>query len=164
MAEDLPTGDTPTDQTVEAPAVEVKSTAAQSIQADKVEMRSSTAQTIDADVVDMHSSSAQTIQADTVRMQQCNTARAQVQSLAAEQSVLGSVRASEATLADSSVFALIGDRVQAANVRSVWVIARQVEGDVKALIDPRGALALGVGLGSAIGLFSIIVSLMRRSR
>ncbi|MFN8595706.1 MAG: hypothetical protein U0559_05940 [Anaerolineae bacterium] len=164
MAEEQPTTEIQIEPAADASTVEVNSSAAKTIQADKVEMRSSGAQSIDADVVEMRASNAQTIRADTVRIQQGNAAQMQAQTLAAEQSNLGLVRTTEATLADSNVFALVGDHVQAANVRSVWLVARQIEGDAKALFDPRSALALGLGLGSAIGLWSIFASLMRRSR
>jgi hypothetical protein len=164
MAEELPPTEIQIEPPVKPSMAEVESSAAKTIQADKVEIRSSAVQTIDADVVEMRASNAQTIQADTVRIQHGNAAQMQAQTLAVEQSNLGLVRTSEATLADSNVFALVGDHVQAANVRSVWLVARQIEGDAKALLDPRSALALGLGLGSALGLWSLLTSLMRRAR
>jgi preprotein translocase subunit Sec61beta len=79
-----------------------------------------------------------------------------------EQSRVGVLRASEATLADSSVFALVGDRVQAANVSTLWLIAQHVEGEVKAVIDPRSAVLLGAAFGGVFGLFSLVSGVLRR--
>jgi hypothetical protein len=79
-----------------------------------------------------------------------------------EQSNVGVLRATEATLADSNVFALIGDRVQAANVSTLWLIAPHVEGEVKAVIDPRSAVLLGAAFGGVFGLFFLVSGVLRR--
>lgn len=131
------------------------------IDADRVEMRNSAAQSVDADAIEMHNSAAQVVEADTLRMVNSAAAFARTETLAAEQSNLGLLRAADATIADSSVFALAADHIQAANLRAVWLVARQVEGDVKAVLTPASALALGTGLGAAIALVSLLTNRRR---
>ena len=72
------------------------------------------------------------------------------------------LRATDATLADSNVFALIGDRVQAANVNTLWLIASDVEGEVKTVFEPRSAVLMGAAFGAVFGLFSLISAVLRR--
>jgi hypothetical protein len=140
----------------------VSETADGAIAADRVVLHSSAAKSIDAETVAMHSSAAQRVVADTIRMVQSQAFSAHVETLAVEQSNLGLVRATDATLADSTVFALVSDRVQAANVSTVWLIARQVEGEVKTVFDARSAAVFGAALGGVLGLFSLMSGMLRR--
>jgi hypothetical protein len=137
-------------------------TADGAIKANRVELRSSATKSIDAETVAMHSSAAQRVVADTIRMVQSQAFSAHTKTLAVEQSNLGLLRAADATLADSKVCALVSDRVQAANVSTVWLIARQVEGEVKAVFDPRSAVLFGAALGSVLSLFSLVSGMLRR--
>ena len=150
------------DGAIAADRVELKSSAAKSIDADSVTMHSSAAQTIDAAAIEMHSSAAQRVVADTIRMVQSQAFSAHTETLAVEQANLGLLRATDATLADSTVFALVSDRVQAANVSTVWLIARHVEGEVKAVIDARSAVLLGAAFGGVFGLLSLVSGVLRR--
>ena len=150
------------DGAIETDRVELQSSAAKSIDADTVAMHSSVAQTIDAEAIEMHSSAAQRVDADTIRMVQSRAFSAHTETLAVEQSNLALLRATDATLADSAVFALVSDRVQAANVSTVWLIARQVEGEVKTVFDPRSAVLFGAALGGVLGLFTLVSGMLRR--
>jgi hypothetical protein len=150
------------DGDIEADRVELRSAAAKSIDADRVTMHFSAAQTIDAESIEMYSSAAQRVEADTIRMVQSRAVSAHAETLVAEQSNLGVLRATEATLADSQVFALVGDRVQAANVSTLWLIARQVEGEVKTVFDLRSAAVFGAALGGVLGLVALMSGMLRR--
>lgn len=152
------------DGALEADRGKLQSSAAKSINADSVVMHSSAAQTIDANAIEMHSSAAQRVAADTIRMMQSQAFCAHTETLAVEQSNLGLLRATDATLADSHVLALVSDRVQAANVSTVWLIARQVEGEVKAVFDARSAVLFGAAVGGVLGLLSLMSGVLRRSR
>ncbi len=146
---------------MESPATESAEATAGVINADRVEMRNSAAQSVDADALEMHNSAALIVEADTVRLVQSSSGSARTETLAAEQSSLGLLRVGDATIADSGVFVLAADHVQAANLRTVWLVARQVEGDVTALLTPASALALGAGLGAAIALISRLTNRRR---
>jgi hypothetical protein len=137
-------------------------TADGTIKADRVVLHSSAAKSIDAETVAMHSSAAQRVAADTIRMVQSQAFSAHTETLAVEQSNLGLLRAADATLADSNVFALVSDRVQAANVSTVWLIARQVEGEVKTVFNARSAMLFGAALGGVLGLFALVSGMLRR--
>jgi hypothetical protein len=145
-----------------ADRVNLQSSAAKSIDAETVMMHSSAAQTVDAETIEMHSSAAQRMVADTIRMVQSQTFGVHTETLVVEQSNLGLLRAANATLADSTVFALVSDRVQAAHVSAMWLIARQVEGEVKTLFDLRSAAVFGAVLGGVLSLFALVAGMLRR--
>ncbi|HZY44955.1 MAG TPA: hypothetical protein VFF70_09430 [Anaerolineae bacterium] len=149
---------------VNAHAVHMSQSTARELEADRVELHQSAVQLIDADSIELRQSAAQMIDADTLRMQQSLTLGARTETLQAEQSVLGMVRTHEATLADSSVLALAGDHIQAANVNTVFLIGRNIEGDIKTMMDTRGALMFGLAAGGVLGFFSLISALARRFR
>ena len=73
------------------------------------------------------------------------------------QSTSGFVAArGEATVDQSLVGTLIGDRVTIRQPSAVFLlIARQVDGTVRPLLDWRGALAAGAVVGAVIGLFRL---------
>ncbi|HXR27614.1 MAG TPA: hypothetical protein VN771_07105 [Candidatus Baltobacteraceae bacterium] len=78
-------------------------------------------------------------------------AHAQVQDLAVRQGAVALVQSSaHVRLDQSAVGAVVGDQVElGAGSVAFLVVAREVHGDVKPLIDWRGALAFGVALGLA---------------
>jgi hypothetical protein len=47
--------------------------------------------------------------------------------------------------------------------RTIFLLGREIHGSVETVLDPRGALLLGVGLGAAAGLVSFLFGLIRRS-
>ena len=149
---------------VNAQSIKMTQSAAQQVEADRIEMQQSAAQSIDADVIEMRQSAAQIVQADTLRMQQSLALGARADTLQAEQSMLGVLQTHEATLADSALLALVGDRVQAANVNTVFLIGREIQGDVKTMLDTRGAVIFGLAAGSVLGFFSLLSAMIRRSR
>lgn len=52
--------------------------------------------------------------------------------------------------------------MQAANVNTLWLIASDVEGEVKTVFDPRSAVLMGAAFGVVFGLFSLISAVLRR--
>ena len=102
------------------------------------------------------------IDADTLRMNHSLALAANSETLAVEQSRLGILRTSDATLADTQVSILVGDHIQAANVNALLLIGDTIEGDVKPVLDSRGALLFGLAVGGVLGLFSLLFG--RRSR
>jgi hypothetical protein len=86
---------------------------------------------------------------------------ARTETLAVEQSGLGLVRTTDATVADSFVLMLAGDEVQAANVNALILYAGNAEGEVKALLDVRSAALIGVVAGVVLFLLSLLGRLRR---
>ncbi len=87
--------------------------------------------------------------ADHVEVNQGAIAHAQVQDLAVRQGAVALVESSaHVRLEQSAVGAVVGDRVElGAGAVAFVVVAREVRGDVKPIIDWRGALAFGAALG-----------------
>jgi hypothetical protein len=164
MAEDVVETSGQSIHEVKAQTVHLAQSMAQELEADRVELHQSAAQAIDADQVELHQSAAQIVEADTIRMQQSVALGARADTLQGEQSVLGMVRTQDTTLADSNVLALVGDRIQAANVNTVFLIGRDISGDVKTMMDTRGALMFGLAAGGVLGFFSLLSAFARRSR
>ena len=89
---------------------------------------------------------------------------ARAATLQVEQSLVSTVQTQDATLADSAVVVLAGNRVQAANVNTVFLIGREIEGEVKTMLDTRGAVIFGVVAGCLLGFFSLLSGIVRRAR
>ena len=145
---------------VSGQTVNLTQSSAAQVDADRVEMTQSAARVVDADVVAMNTSAAQIVEAETVRLSGSAAVGARAESLAVEQSLLGLVRTTDATVADSGVLMLAGDEIQAANVNAVFVYAGNAEGDIKALLDWRGAAIAG----AVAGVVLFLLSLLGRSR
>jgi hypothetical protein len=84
--------------------------------------------------------------------------------LTLQQSGVGLVTAQDAHLENAQAGIVIGQRVETKNTRTVVLIGRHIEGNVETMLDSRGALLLGLGLASAVGLISILMGLFRRTR
>src|SRR5512139_3284010 len=143
---------------VSGQTVNLTQSSAAHIDADRVEMTQSAARVVDAD--EMNSSAAQMVEAETVRLSGSAMLGGRTETLAVEQSVLGMVRTTDATVADSAVLMLAGDELQAANVNAFFVYAGNAEGEVKALLDWRGAAIIG----AVAGVVLFLLSLLGRSR
>ncbi len=141
---------------VSGQTVNLTQSSATHVNADRVEMTQSVARVVDADAVEMNGSAAQTVEAETVRLSRGAMLGARAETLAAEQSVLGLVRTTDATVADSAVLMLAGDEIQAANVSAFFVYAGNAEGEVKALLDWRGAAIVGAVAGAVLFLLSLL--------
>jgi hypothetical protein len=141
---------------VSGQTVNLTQSSATHVDADRVEMTQSAARVIDADAVQMSSSAAQMVEAETVRLSGSASLGARTETLAVEQSILGLVRTTDATVADSAVLMLAGDEIQAANVNALFVYAGNAEGEVKALLDWRGAAVIGAVAGAVLFLLSLL--------
>jgi hypothetical protein len=146
---------------VSGQTVNMAQSSAGHIDADRVQMAQSAARTVDADAVEMSNSAAQLVEAETVRISSSVMVGARTETLAVEQSGLGLVRTTDATVADSFVLMLAGDEVQAANVNAFILYAGNAEGEVKALLDVRGAALIGVVAGVVLFLLSLLGRLRR---
>ncbi len=145
---------------VSAQTVNLTQSSAVHVDADRVEMTQSAARVVDADAVEMNRSAAQMVEAETVRLSGGAMLGARAETLAVEQAVLGLVRTTDATVADSVVLMLAGDEIQAANVNALLVYAGNAEGEVKALLDLRSAAIIG----AVAGVVFFLLSLLGRSR
>ncbi len=145
---------------VSGQTVNLTQSSAAHVDADRVEMTQSAARVVDADAVEMNNSVAQMVEAETVRLSGSASLGARTETLAVEQSVLGLVRTTDATVADSAVLMLAGDEIQAANVNAFLVYAGNAEGEVKTLLDWRGAAIIG----AVAGVVLFLLSLLGRSR
>jgi hypothetical protein len=74
--------------------------------------------------------------------------------LSLTQSAAGSIVARDARIEQSAVRMLVANHVHAERTTGVLVlIARKVEGDVRTLLDWRGAIAFGATFGIIVSLF-----------
>ena len=83
--------------------------------------------------------------------------------LSVEDSAVGVAVAQGAHLQNSAAGVVVGQRVDTHNTRTLVLIGRQIHGDVETVLDPRGALLLGLGLGAAAGIVSFLLGLIRRT-
>ncbi|MEZ4708033.1 MAG: hypothetical protein R3A44_12545 [Caldilineaceae bacterium] len=132
-------GDTPT---------ELDSESTQHVQAGQVWMRNSAARTVDAHAVHSEDSALGVIRANTVDV---------------NKSAAGFIVAQEVHLDESTNTVTIAKTAKVQNSTSVLLIAGRVEGDVKSVLTPMSAFAVGAGLGVMFYLLKSILSKISKS-
>jgi hypothetical protein len=150
----------------------------QSVHAELVRMHQADAETVTADEVELHQSAAGTVKATLVHARQTAIATVHAENVSVEAGAVGFVRAEKAStngytavlaagsadVQHSAVGYLAGRDVRAENVRTVVLLARNVQGNVTTTFDARGALIAGLVAGLFGGLMLLLGRfLLRRS-
>ena len=107
-----------------------------------------------AEHVEISQGGAGTIEATTVSLQQGGAGRVSAHELSVAQGGVGMARVDNLRLeSDSGAFAIIADEAHVASDANVFVlIARNVTGDVRPLLDWRAVAAFGAALVGAVAL------------
>ncbi|MCB0185964.1 MAG: hypothetical protein KDE31_16960, partial [Caldilineaceae bacterium] len=71
-------------------------------------------------------------------------------SLTAHESAIGAIVARDAVMEDVTTPMLVAQNIRANDVQTVALLAGHVEGNVRALLTPLTALAMGVGFASTL--------------
>lgn len=134
------------------------------LDAEQAQLVQSGAGRVEADWVELQQSGAQVIEGGTIRMRNGGALAIRAETIAAEQIGALAIRAGEITLSDSTAGVVIGDNVQAGNLNTFILVARQIDGQVNTVFDSRGAALLGLAVGATLGILSLIGGLLGRSR
>lgn len=150
----------------------------QSVQADLVRMHQADAETITADEVELHQSAAGNVKATLVNARLAAFATVHADTVSMETSAAGFVRAEKASTSGytaviaagsadvhhSAVGYLAARDVHAEDVRTIVLLARNVQGNVTTTLDARGVLIAGLVAGLFSGLMLLLGRfLLRRS-
>ena len=127
---------------------ELEETSAAQVQAGQVRMRDSAARTINAHALHSEDSALGFIRANMVEV---------------SKSALGITVAQEAHLDESTNTVIIAKTANVKNSTSVLLIAGRIEGDVKSILTPVSALAIGAGIGVMVYLLKNIFSKIGKS-
>ena len=100
------------------------------VSGDNVGVEHSAVQSIDAERVEMHGAAARNVRSETMDM---------------ESSAVFATRASDVQMRDCAAAVVIADRVTQHASPTMFLFARRVEGDIKAVFTPASAFAFGVG-------------------
>ncbi len=157
--------------------INVVESSVDSVKAELVRMHQSAANRLIADEVELHQSAAQSVTADKVSAHDAGFASVQAGQVSITQGSIALARASEIHMSGTlgvgvadtievqgKAGALVGRIVQAENVRSGILIARQVNGSVETLIDTRSAVLAGLVGGMIAGIFYLAGSLLKRRK
>ncbi len=147
---------------------------ARDVRGDEVRMIQCATQSVQSPRVSATMSAALQVDADEARLKMCAVAVAEAERVAVEQSgvyaVIGqdvhvsrcgarTVLARERIQAEKSFFGVAAAReIDASEVRTGFLIAREVRGNVQAFFDTKAALAFGLAFGAAFAA----VRLLRR--
>jgi hypothetical protein len=113
---------------------------------------------VDATTIDVHQGAVGAAQAGSVSIEQGALGAAMATDLEVRQSVARLLLARTASVEQSFVRMLVANEVRVERATGVGIIfARRVVGDVRVLLDWRGAIAFGAAAGFVLGL-------MRRGR
>ncbi|MBI5287916.1 MAG: hypothetical protein HY873_02965 [Chloroflexi bacterium] len=109
------------------------------VSGDSVEIDQSAVRSIDAERVEMRSAAARDVRSETMDL---------------DDSAVFTLRANDVQMRDCAAIAVIADNVtQSGDSSTVFLLARRVEGDIRATFTPASAFALG--LGAVLGIWII---------
>ena len=124
------------------------------VEADAVEIHQGAAGRVDATHVDVSQGAIGFARADRVSIEMGALGAAMADDVSVSQGMAGSILARSARVDQALVRTLIAGEVNVHRPSAVAVlIARRVSGDVRVLLDWRGALAFGAAFGVLAGLF-----------
>lgn len=130
------------------------------IEADTVNMHQSGSSEIRATQVDMHFSGAGTIDGGVVHLDQAGAVVVRGASVMLVESATAIAVGDEVQLDGTRAALVAGGTVNATGTSTGLLLAREVHGDVSAILDTRGALLAGISGGLMIGLVLLIGGLL----
>lgn len=124
------------------------------IQADAVEVRQGAVGRVDATEVDVTQGAVGAARADRIAVQMGAIGAAMAREVDIAQGGAGSILAGQARIDQSFVRTLVAQHVEIHRPSAVlFLIAQRVTGDIRPVLDWRGALAFGAAFGVVAGLF-----------
>lgn len=124
----------------------------QPVEVDRFELRTSALGRADADVVDASASAIGGIRAGSVATRQSLVGGVLAGEVSVDQGIARTVIARDVQLRQTFARAVIAANVRLEQTGVGLLVARHVEGDVRVLLDWRGAAALGAVFGLVAGL------------
>jgi hypothetical protein len=123
------------------------------IEADRVDVRMGAVGRVDAGRLDVHQGAVGAARADTITVAQGALGAALADEVQIRQGVGRAILARTVAVEQSFVRTLVAGEVRIERATGVGIlIARKVVGDVRVLLDWRGALAFGAAFGLVVGL------------
>jgi hypothetical protein len=148
---------------------EVAGSSAEMVRADTVSVHQGSVRTVEAATIDIRQGAAARVEARDVTVTGGAIGFARADRISVELGATGAAVASEAHITQAAVNSVLARDVHveqslvqtviAANVRFerptavVFLVARRVEGEVRAILDWRGALVFGIAAGFVMSLF-----------
>ncbi len=130
------------------------------IEADTVNINQGGASEVRAAQVDMHLSGAGSVDGEVVHLDEAAAVVVRGTSVLLMESTAGIVVAGDAAIDGSRALLISGGTVHATEVSTGVLLAREVHGDVNAILDTRGALLAGLVGGLAAGGMIFLASLL----
>lgn len=121
-----------------------------SLNSTSVDLNETSTGIVEAGQVTMRHSAARSVRANALHMEESAAALVSVQSVDAHESALGAVVARDAVLEDVTTPLIVAQNVRADEVQTFALIAAHVEGNVRALLTPLTAVAMGVGFAATL--------------
>jgi hypothetical protein len=122
-------------------------------------MAGSTAPDVRADHVEISQTGAQNVDAQTVSINQGGAAQVRAQEVTVSQGGIALARAEHVDLREgSSAFAMVADEANVeAGATVLLLVAGETSGEVRPLLTPATALAIGAGFGLAVRLLRRLI-------
>lgn len=114
--------------------------------------------------VRMSQSAARTVVASALHMDESAAAVARTSSLDAHESSLGVVFARTAVLSDVNSSLVVAQKLEATNVRAFFLAGGDIRGEVRSVLTPLSAAALGAGFALAWWLLRSLGGKLGRAR
>lgn len=147
---------------IEAEVVNLGGATLEQVEAEVVHIQQGGANRINASSVDMHQGGAFLIQSEELNIHQGVSVVSNSGKAVLESSSAGALLADTVNATNSRLGIAISNRAQLENSSPVILLAREVEGDVKPILDTRGALLAGLVSGVVVAAMLLIGSFVRR--
>ena len=129
-----------------------------------VDMQNASSDDVRGGQVRMSQSAARKVVASALHMDESAAALVRTSSLDAHDSSLGVVVARTAVLSDVSSSLVVAQRLDAKETRAIFLIGGEIRGEVRSVLTPLSAAALGAGFALAWWLARSLVGRLGRSR
>jgi hypothetical protein len=111
---------------------------------------------VDADVVHMHQSAAQNVQAESVHVDSGAILKAEAETIELRESALALARGGALTAHESAIGVSISERAEMNGSGVLFLVANEISGETRVLIDFRAALVGGAIAGLVCGLIKAL--------
>jgi hypothetical protein len=135
------------------PLEDYAAAASEALDGAPVELNQTTTDSVEGGQVWMKDSAARSVEANAVHLEDSAAGFVHASSVEARESAIGVAVTREARLTDTTNSFIVAQNVEAENVRTIALIAGQVDGEVQTLLTPMTAMAAGAGFALALWLF-----------
>ncbi len=141
----------------EGDVVNVIQSTVRAVDGDHVELQQVGALSIDGERINIDQGASCVIRASNINLNQCVSGITATETATIRSSLCPIVLSrKDVEVKDSATLLVAGNSVKTEGVKTLFVLAKEIDGDVKTLFDWRSALSFGAVIGGLMGLLALL--------